>query len=342
MVTILAQKNEISYHEYLALSSRAGNALVAYAAYLGQMLYPAGLAVFYPYPANLSIWNICLSLLIILILSASALAVRRKQPCLLVGWLWYLGMLVPVIGLLQVGNQARADRYTYLPQIGLYMMVAWGAAELCGGWRYRRAVLGSAAAAIIAGLLASAYVQTGYWKDNISLWTHTLACTSENYLAHMNLGLALDDQGKLPEAIGHFEQALQIKPDYIDAHMNLGAVLADQGKLPGAIEHYERVLQIKPDYIAAHYSFGTVLANQGKLPEAIEHFERALQIKPDYIDAHINLGTALANQGKLPEAIPHFQQALNLAMAKKNTALTELIRTQLKLYQGALPHPQTP
>ncbi len=124
--------------------------------------------------------------------------------------------------------------------------------------------------------------------------------------------------------------------------MNLGAVLADQGKLPGAIEHYERVLQIKPDYIAAHYSFGTVLANQGKLPEAIEHFERALQIKPDYIDAHINLGTALANQGKLPEAIPHFQQALNLAMAKKNTALTELIRTQLKLYQGALPHPQTP
>jgi tetratricopeptide (TPR) repeat protein len=313
VVTILSQKEAMPSLQYLDFPSRAGNALVAYAAYIGDMLYPVELSVFYPHPVNLAIWQVVLSLLILLILSAGVLAVRRKHPCLLVGWLWYLGMLVPVIGLLQVGNQARADRYTYLPQIGLYMMVAWGSAQLCSGWRYCRAVLGTAAGAILTGLLASAYVQTGYWKDSIALWTHTIACTSENYVAHNDFADALLAQGKLKEAIVHFERALQLSPDYADAHNNLGIALVRQGKLPEAIEHYRRALRLKPDFAEAHNNLGIALVRQGELPEAIDHYERALRLKPDYADAHYNLGIALARQKKLPEAIERYERSLQLS-----------------------------
>ena len=343
VVTVLTQRNAIGSVQAFDFPSRVGNALMSYAAYLGQMLYPAGLAVYYPRPVNhLPVWKIGLSLLVLILISAGVMAGRRKHPYLLVGWLWYLGILMPVIGLVQVGDEARADRYTYLPQIGLYILVAWGVAELCGSWRYRRAVLGSAAAVVLAGLLAGAYVQTGYWKDSVSLWTHTLACTSENSLAHNHLGLVLAAQGKLEEAIEHYEQALQIKPNYAYAHNNLGNALARQGKLTEAIQHYERALQIKPDYAKAYNNLGNALARQGKLTEAIQHYERALQIKPDDATACNNLAVALIAQGNLDGAVQHFQQALNLATARGNTALAETIRTWLKSYPSALPQPQKP
>ncbi|HEX4715529.1 MAG TPA: tetratricopeptide repeat protein, partial [Ktedonobacteraceae bacterium] len=309
--TIWAQRETVTSLERLDFPLRVGNAFVSYAAYVWQMIYPVGLAVIYPHPENhLAPWKVGVSVLFLLVVSAGVAAGGRKHPFLLVGWLWYVGMLVPVIGLMQVGGQARADRYTYLPQLGLYIMVAWGAVDLCGSWRYRRAILGAAAAAIIATLLVLAHVQTTYWKNGVSLMTHALACNSENYLAHYNLAVALAGQGKLAEAIQHYERAIQLRPHYAEAYNNLGDVLARQGKWPEAIQHFERALQLKPDYAEACNNLGAVLADQGEMPEAVQYYKRALELKPSYPNAHYNLGNALAHQGKLPEAIQHYERAL--------------------------------
>ena len=356
---------------------RFGNALASCITYLWQMICPAKLAIPYLYPASdLSLGLAGVALALLVAISFVAIARWRKRPHFAVGWLWYLGTLLPVIGFVQISNYPHADHYTYLPQIGLYILVAWGAVELCGPWHYGRAVLGSAAWAILAGLLAGAYVQTGYWKDSVSLWTHTLACMPGNYVADFNLGNALSRQGnldeaiqhferalqlnpgfaeahcslgvalatlvKLDEAIQHFERALQLNPDFAEGHYNLGFALATQGKWDEAVQHYERALQFKPDDVKAHCNLGVALAAQRKWDEAIQHYQRALQLKPDYVKAHFNLGNALASQGKLNEAIPHFQQALTLATTQGNTALTESIRTRLKSCQPALLQPQTP
>jgi tetratricopeptide (TPR) repeat protein len=341
-VTGLAPE-QVAFSERVPFSLRLENVFMAYVTYLWQMVYPARLANLDLYPANgTSLGEVLMALALLVVISIVAVAGWRKRPYFAVGWFWYLGMLVPVIGLVQVGAQAHADRYTYLPQIGLYILVAWGVWELCGAWRYRQAVLGFAAAAILAGLLAGAYVQTGYWEDNVSLWTHTLACTPENYLAHNNLGVALAAQGKWDEAFQHYERALQLKPDYPEAYCNLGVALAAQGKLDEAIQHYERALQLEPDYPEAHCNLGDMLATQGKWAQAIQHYERALQLDPEDPKNHCNLGIALATQGKLAEAILQFQQALTLATAQGNTALAESIRTRLESYQRALLQPQTP
>jgi tetratricopeptide (TPR) repeat protein len=344
VVTVLTQKHAISAVQGLTFPWRVGNALVAYADYLWQMVYPVGLAVLYPHPENhLSLWKLGLSVLVLLIISAGVMVGRRRHPYLLAGWLWYLGMLVPVIGFIRVGAQARADRYTYLPQIGLYLLVAWGVVELYGNWRYRRVVLGTAAGAILAALLAGASVQTKYWKDTVTLWEHDLACTTDNSIAQSQLGLALADQGKTAEAIPHYERALLLKPDNIDAQNNFGNALAGQGKLPEAAQHYEEALLLNPDDVDAQIDLGNVLAMQGKPAEAIQHFERALQIKPDDPECLNNLGVTLATQGKLDEAIPRLQQALALAMARGDPVYAEAVRARIKYYQPAsVPQPQTP
>ena len=343
MVTVHTQQGAMQSLQGVTFPWRFCNAVVAYVDYLGQMLCPVGLAVLYPHPGHhISVLRIGLSALVLLLLSAGVVAGWRKHPCLPVGWFWYLGMLVPVIGLLQVGAQARADRYTYLPQIGLYVVAAWGSVELCGSWRHRRAVLGAAAAAILAGLMAAAYVQTGYWKDSVSLWTHTLACTPPNPSAHSSLGMALADQGKVAEAIRQYEEAIQLQPDLPVAHYNWGIALADQGKLDEAIQHYRRAVEIKPDYFQAFNNLGNVLGESGRLPEAIQQFERALQVRPDFVEAHFDLGVALARQGKLDEAIPHFQKALACAAAQNNNALAESIRAALNPLLPDLAQPRSP
>lgn len=342
-VTVLTQKDAMLALHNLAFPWRLGNALVAYVDYLWQTIWPVGLAVLYPHPENhLSIMKACLSGLLLVIITAGVMAVWRKWPSLSVGWFWFLGMLVPVIGLLQVGEQARADRYTYLPQIGLMIMAAWGTVGICGSRRYCRVILGLAAAAVFAALMVVARVQTGYWKDSFSLWTHTLAVTSANPSAHSGLGMALADQGKLPEAIQEYEEAIRLKPDLPVAHYNLGVALASQGKLDEAIQHYQRAIQIRPDYPEALNNLGNALGEAGRLPEAVQQFERALQARPDFAEAHFDLGVALARQDKLDEAIPHFQEALALAAAQNNKALDESIRTALKPLLPDLVAPRSP
>jgi tetratricopeptide (TPR) repeat protein len=310
VATLFAQKEAI---QSVPLSLRIGNALVSYVAYLGQMIYPVGLAVFYPYPGNgLALWKMIAAFVLLLVISAGAVAIRRKQPWFLFGWLWYLGMLVPAIGLIQSGLRARADRYTYLPQIGLYVLLTWAAVELCAGWRHRRVMLGGCITIILVALIFCARVQTSYWQNSESLWTHTLACTSDNAVAHNNFGVTLLQKGKVNEAFTHYQKALQINPGYVEAHINFGNALLQKGNVDEAITHYQKALQINPGCADAHINLGNVLLKKGSVDEAIAHYQKALEIKPDYAEVHLNLGSALIKKGSMDEAIDHYQKALEI------------------------------
>jgi tetratricopeptide (TPR) repeat protein len=288
---------------------RLGNALVSYGIYLRQMVFPAGLAIPYPNPPNgLPFWEVALALVLLAAISICVLACWKKHPYLLVGWLWYLGMLVPMIGIIQISYYAHADRYTYLPQIGVYVAITWLVAE----WQVSRAALGSLMAGVLALFMVCAWRQTAYWKHNETLWTHTLACTSGNYIAQNNLGVVLLQKGRANEAIFHYQKALEIKPDYAEAHNNLGIVLFEEGRGDEAITHFQSALQIKPDYAEGQYNLGNALRQKGRADEAVTHYQAALRIQPDFAEAHNNLGNALLQKGRLDEAVTHYQAALRI------------------------------
>jgi tetratricopeptide (TPR) repeat protein len=311
IVTLLVQSDVIQGNKGGGFSLRISNVLVSYVAYMGQMFYPVGLALLYPYPSHgLPIGKVILALLLLVAVSAGALCWRQKHPSFLMGWLWYLGMLVPVIGLVQVGAQARADRYTYLPQIGLYILLTWTVVELTASWRSRHWVLGGGAMVVLAVLITCARAQTAYWRDSETLWAHALACTSGNSVAHNKLGHAFFDQGRMEEAIAQLKQSLEINPDDAEAYYNLGNVFLQQGRMEEAIAHYQKALEIKPDYAEVHNNLGVVFRQQGRIEEAIVHFQRAMAIKPNYVEAHYNLGNAFLQQGQVEEAIAQFQKAL--------------------------------
>jgi protein O-mannosyl-transferase len=222
-------------------------------------------------------------------------------------------MLVPVIGFLQVGAQARADHYTYLPQIGLCLLVAWGAVELFSRWRGGREALGAVALLVIASLTALSYRQASYWRDSETLWNHSLAVTSGNQLAHNNLGNALmNKKGRLDEAIVHFRKALEIRPDYPDANNNLGYALSSKGRNEEAIELFRTVLRVRPNYAKAHNNLAISLAELGKTNEAAEQFNEALRLDGSYADAHRNFGILLLQLGRREEGVAHLREALRL------------------------------
>jgi tetratricopeptide (TPR) repeat protein len=309
VATMVAQK-EIIMPEPVAL--RIGNAVVSYVIYLRQMVWPTGLAVLYPYPRALPGWEIALTAGLLAAISAGVFLGRQRRPYLLMGWLWYLGMLVPAIGLVQSGLRAHADRYTYQPQIGLYFALTWWVADLSVGWRHRREVLGAGCLIILAALIFSACTQTMYWRNSESLWTHTLACTSDNDVAHNDLGYALFQKGRMDEAILHFQTALRIKPDYALACYNLGNALLQKGRRDEAMIRFQEALQIKPDYAEAHDNLGNLLLQNGRVDEAMVHYQKALQIKPDSAEAHNNLGNALFQKGRVDEAIAQCLAALQI------------------------------
>ncbi len=313
VATVLVDRTGIGSVETFPLHLRIGNALISYVTYMCQMIYPVGLAALYPYPAQgVPVWEIITAILVLASLSAGVFFWRRTRPYLLVGWLWYLGMLVPVIGIVQVGAQARADRYTYLPQIGLYLLLTWAAADLCADRRHRRVVLGGCATVILVALICCAHTQASYWRNSETLWAHTLACTSDNFIGHNNLGSALLRRGRMDEAIAHYRKALQINPDYGDANFDLGDALLQKGCVDEAIPQFQKALQINPDYAEAHFDLGNALRQKGSVDEAIAHFQRALQINPDYAEAHVNLGFTLLAMGNVDEAISQFQKALQI------------------------------
>jgi Flp pilus assembly protein TadD len=336
-ITFIAQKVDVQAVQGLSIPWRMGNALMALVDYLGHMIYPAGLALLYPRPGmDLPVWRIIGSLLVLLVVSTVVVLGRRKYPYLPVGWLWYLGMLVPVIDIMQARDQTRADRYTYLPEIGLCILITWGVAEICGSWRYRRVILGSVAAVILAGLIAAAHAQTTFWKNSVSIWTRTLVCTPRSSVACCNLGIALASQGRLDEAAAEFKQALQINPDDPKSLDNLGKILAGEGKLDEAGERFEQALRLNPDDIKTLNNLGAILVSQGKPADAVPYLKKALQLKPDYAEADYNLGNALALQGNLDDAVQAYQQALQL---KPDYAAARTNLERVKTAQAQQPGP---
>ena len=326
VATLLAQNRAMQSNELYSLPLRCANALVTCMVYLGRMVWPAGLAVFYPYPQNgLPPWEVALAGTLLAGLSAVAWARRRKQPWMLVGWLWYLVMLLPVVGIIQVGDQAHADRYTYLPQIGIYVAVTWLAAEWGAKWHAGRLAFGSIMTAALAVFIVCAWIQTGYWKNSENLWTHALGCTTRNYIAHGRLGDALRDEGRVDDAINHYQEALKIKPGAAEFRNNLGTALQQEGKVDEAIAQYQEALQIKPNEAEMRYNLGNALLQKGRVDEAAADYQKALQIKPDYAEAHNNLAIALFQKGRVDDAITHYEQALQIqpgfAEAHHNLAL---------------------
>jgi Flp pilus assembly protein TadD len=332
VVTLLAQRHEgaIFGLEGLPLGLRLANALASYLAYIGKMLWPVRLAAFYPIPTSTPIWQASLGALVLIGVTVLAIRAGRRRAYFLVGWLWYVGTLIPVIGLVQVGNQSMADRYTYVPLIGLFLIIAWGAAELAARWRPSRLALPVAAVCVGLACAAVARAQVRYWGDGIALWEHALDVTDDNAKAQDNLGVALDHQGRFDEAVQHLVEAVRLKPDVAETHDNLGVALAHQGKLDEAVQHLVEAVRLKPDYAEAQNNLGLALMYQGKLDEAVQHLVEAVRLNPDVAEAQNNLGVALAHQGKLDEAVQHFVAALrikpNFAGAHDNLKAAQAIQ----------------
>ena len=315
VLTVLAQRGTHSIQTLGAfpISERIGNALVSYVAYIGQMFYPAGLAAFYPRPIKgYPLWEPISAFMLLAGITLGALITRRKRPYLLVGWLWYLGMVFPVCGVLQAGAQARADRFTYLPQIGLYIMVTWGMADLLSRWRNRRTVLGVAAVIIIGALTVCAYAQTGYWKNSETLWRHALACTSNNAPAEYNLGKDLIQRGQVDEALEHYQKTVEIDPTFAMAYNNLGTTLLKKGQVDDAIRQFRKAMEIDPNDVTACNNLGNGLLQNGQFDEGVAQLEKAITMQPDDPRAFYNLGNAFLNNKKMIEAAARYHKAMDV------------------------------
>jgi tetratricopeptide (TPR) repeat protein len=293
------------------LGFRLENVIVSDAAYIGKMIWPAGLSAFYPL-TRLQPASVLLSALILCAITGASLFTFRRYPYFFVGWFWYVITLAPVSGIIQIGSQSMADRYTYLPLIGPFVAVTWGFADLLGRLPNRRILLPAAAAVAIAACAVMARAQVSYWKDSASLWTHALDVNTENDNAQRLLADALSKQGRRKEAIPHYTEALRINPENAEAQNGLGLALADEGKPAEALPHYYEALRLKPALADAHSNLGIVLASQGKYNDAINQYSEALRLNPQLANAHINLGVALATVGKNNEAIDELSQALAL------------------------------
>jgi tetratricopeptide (TPR) repeat protein len=312
-MTIQAQqgKGAVGSLERFPIDVRISNALISYVIYIVKAIWPENLAAYYPHRGMVSWWSGLGGGLLIIAVSILAIRFVRQKPWFMVGWLWYLGTLVPVIGLVQVGAQAMADRYTYVPLIGLFIIAAWGLPELTAGWRNKKTTLALAGVCLSIILMFAAWLQVRHWKNSRTLFQHALEVTENNYFAHDGLGLYLATHEKHEEAIYQYSEAIKIRPDFAEAHNHLGNVYKIQGKSDEAIVHYKEALRIKPDYAQAHYNLGHLLAGQGKIAAAIQQYHAALKIKPEYPEVHYQLGFALMNQGKLDEAVGHYLKALN-------------------------------
>ena len=304
----------------LSLLERIANALVSYAVYLRQMIFPAGLTPVYPIiPNGQPLLRVCEAFILLAAISAVVVAWRKQRPGLLIGWLWYLGMLFPVIGIIQISSDAsHADRYTYLPEIGLGIAATWAVADWGARWGHRR-VLSALMGVVIGALIVWGYHQTSFWRTGESLWTRELACTSDNSTAHVYLGAALAREGKSEQAIEQYRMALAIAPDNLAALNNLGTTLASEGtaaanpgKVQQAIDCFQKALQIDPASKVTHYNLGVALASNGEMGAAMVQFRQALAIDPDFADAHLNLGNALRKSGHLDEAIGHLRKVVSI------------------------------
>jgi cytochrome c-type biogenesis protein CcmH/NrfG len=378
IITFLVQKGAVGQTEELPIFERINNAVVSYVLYIWQMLWPVDLAVFYPHPENrLPLWEIVSCLILLICLTAIAIALRKRGPYLITGWLWYLGMLVPVIGLVQVGWQGRADRYTYLPQIGLYIAATWGVVALTAFYRHQRTILGTAAILLIAALTSCAWVQTSYWRDSETLFRHAAAVTTNNDVADNNLGIVFLGQGKVDEAISLLQTAADLRPDNSPAHENLAKALLQKGRVAEALTHYRKLLDLQPDNMEVHNIVGTVLVQHGRVGEGVDEWQKVLAVEPDNGNAMSNLAwvfatspdpslrdgpkavelaeqavrisgnriailyrtlaAAYAEAGRFSEAIQTAQRGIELAASQGNSGLVTELQGAIALYQEQQP-----
>ncbi len=350
VITLISQRDGGAMSLAAPLPERLGHAALTSLVYLGKTFLPIGLGIGYPHPAALGVHTSLLAVLValgvLIVLTIATAALRRQAPYLLVGWLWFLVTLVPVIGIVQVGVQGMADRYTYLPSIGIFIAVSWSAWELLARARQREGIFCGVGAGVIIACIVLAHRQAGYWRDSIALFEHSTAVIPDNYIGHdclgigygvanhprdaiaqfdrslklfpnnpetrCNLGVELYSTGQYAQAIRQYRIALRESPDDADAHNNLANALDAIGKTHEAVKHYEAALRLKPDLTKAHYNFAMLLAGQGQLDEAIAQFRDALHLDPDYANARHYLSWALDRKGRAREAIEQEREALKL------------------------------
>jgi tetratricopeptide (TPR) repeat protein len=332
----------------LSLWARAANAVVSYVRYVEKTAVPRQLAVFYPHPKDgIPWWEVLGALIVLGAITASVIRWRKRHPYLTVGWLWYLGTLVPVIGLVQVGSQAIADRYTYVPGIGLLVMAAWGVPALVPAVRYRRAALAVGAAGVAAALALGAWNQLGYWRDSVTLFEHALAVAPrDNDFAHFNLGIALKRAGRPDDAATHFAEAVRIRPSYVNAHIYLGLIEYERGKYEEATRHYGDALDYAaghPNHGDAENNLGAALAAMGKNEEAASHYAKALELRPGDADTQYNLANTMMAMNKVEEALAHYREMLRI---NPNHPYAHIARDRLQAAnapgrQAAPPSPPT-
>lgn len=377
-VTLLIQRQLVGLPADLPLAWRLTNAATSCAVYIRQMFWPAGLALFYPHPENTTpVWVIGSALALLVAISALAIVLRNRIPYLFTGWFLYLIMLGPVIGIVQVGWQGHADRYTYLPQIGLYLAIVWGITDLAARWRIPRPALGTGAFTVILAFALVARVQASYWRDSATLWRHALAVTSNNDVAENNLGIVLLGQGKLEEAIAHFETALSIRSANAPAHDNLAKAFLQQGRYDEAMLHAQKLLELQPENQEARNVVGTILAQTGRISEAMDQWKKTIATDPNNGNANNNLAwvyatcpdpairdgskavefaeravrlsgsknalvfrtaaAAYAEAGRFGEAVQFAERGRELALKQGNVRLADELQRSRELYDNGMP-----
>ena len=312
-VTFYAQKTggAMGASADLSLADRMGNAVVSYARYLGELFWPVKLSIFYPHPGHWPLSFVALTTLLLLAVSI-AVVVMSRQRYLLVGWCWFLGTLVPVIGLVQVGAQSMADRYTYLPSVGIFIMVAWGGWEWLKARRHNISIAATVLSITILSCVPLTWRQIHVWADGETLFRHALAVTEDNEIGRLQLGLALDAKGDFDGGIREFEKAIALNPHDPRVYNNLGVALEKKGRGEEAIEQYRQAVRLNPQYADAYVNLGTALDRSGQSAEGIAHLEKAMQLKPAWPDARYNLGNAYVRAKRFSDGIAQYQEAIRL------------------------------
>jgi tetratricopeptide (TPR) repeat protein len=313
-VTFVVQRNADMMRDLAGLSfnARLGNALVSYARYLGKMFWPSNLCAFYPHPGHWPLEEVLFATLLVLCISLMAFILRHQRPYLFTGWFWFVGTLVPVIGLVQVGAQSMADRYTYIPSVGILMVLVWETCRMTRKWRCQNIALGATTGVLAFVCIALTRHQIGYWKDGVTVWQRAIAVTRNNYAAHNMLGRAWFLQRQVNEAIRELQEVVRLNPDFAEAYCNLGRAYVSQGQLDEAIAYYQKALDVRPDYVAAHNSLGSLLLQKGRADQVMIHCQRALELEPDNVTAHNNLGFAFSLMGRLDEAAAQLQKVVEI------------------------------
>ncbi|MGO9022336.1 MAG: tetratricopeptide repeat protein [Syntrophobacteraceae bacterium] len=314
IVTFIAQRKggAVGSIEAFSPGVRIANAWVSYIIYIGKTFWPVNLAVYYPHPRLLPLWQALGAVLLLITFTISVIRTAKRFPYLTVGWLWFTGTMAPVMGIVQVGTQAMADRYTYIPLIGLFIMAAWGTPELLKKWRYRTETLFASSALILTCLFIATWIQAGYWRNSIALFDHTLKVTSRSDLILRARGSVYDKLGNYTQAISDFDRAIEINPEYADAYNGRGAVYGKLGNRRQAIADYDRAIQINPEFALAYINRGAAYGGLGNQRQAISDYDRAIEIDPQNTDAYTNRGIAYGELGDLSQAIPDFDRAIEI------------------------------